>query len=134
MKIDPRLKDFANSRQAEYIDAINETGSTRAAARKLGVGHASVDSAIRTARKHAASQGYAPGHFDSGVAPGFKMGKVTIQRGPSGVERVWERQSPDAAQLRESLEEFCRFLTEDARGLSPLVAPPGHSETDLLAL
>lgn len=73
----------------------------------LGMGHRSApDTALRRIKKRAARMGLAPGHFDSGVAPGFAMGKVTVQRNAQGdVERTWERQSPgidDAAGIIEA--------------------------------
>jgi hypothetical protein len=79
--------------QQEAVDAYLKYGSQQAAADALGISRAG----IRDRLKFAAKKGVAPGHFEHGTAPGFAMGKVTVQRGPSGVvERTWERQSPEA--------------------------------------
>lgn len=117
MILDPKLKDYATPRQSEVIDAVNETGSMEKAAAKLGVVKNTIFEAVQGARKKAARAGHAPGHFESGVAPGYLMGKVTVQRGPGGVERVWERQSPEAAnteaflaRCEERLNNFPRFM------------------------
>src|SRR5206468_4710306 len=97
--IDPKLREYATPQQAIYFDAIIEHGGKRPAARALKVAKSIIDGAMERLEKAAARQGYAPGHFESGTAAGFSMGKVTVQRGPSGaVERTWERQSPDQEQ------------------------------------
>ncbi len=119
--------------QIKYLEAIKEHGGQSAAARALGVAKSSVNEAIATYRKEAARRGHAPGHFDDGVAPGYLMGKVTVQRGPSGVERVWERQSPDADAQAERLQAIKAGLLEGLEPLEPL-APPAHTDDDLLTV
>ena len=137
------LRPNATVRQLEIIEAIEEHGSMRAAARALGVSNATLHSAInglkqrsaRLAGIQAAREGHAPGHFDSGVAPGFRMGKVTVQRDRSGgVERTWERQSPDQARQAEAMRETIIALSEEVRGLSPLGPAPQRTLSDLLAV
>lgn len=82
--------------------------------RDLGLRHEAFE--IRDAR-----EGYAPGHFEHGVAPGYLMGKVTVQRDRSGaVERTWERQSP-AADL---LEDIDRKIDERLARIEPLPPVP----------
>lgn len=133
--IDEKLKEYATDRQAEYVDAVNLHGGFKAAARALGVHHDQARKSVRALERTAARQGYAPGHFEHGVAPGYAMGKVTVQRGPGGeVERVWERQSPDARLREEMVREFVRHLAEDVRGLAPVTAAPEHCQSDLLAI
>ena len=106
--IDSKLLDYATERQAECLKALEAHGTHEEAAAALGIRRDSYTKTISRLRKTAASKGYAPGHWEDGVAPGYRMGKVTIQRGPKGVERVWERQSPEvtdvAALVREAVE------------------------------
>lgn len=133
--IDPKLREYATEAQAKYIDAIEKHGSQRKAAKALGVTKSSVDGAVERLKKTAARQGYAPGHFENGVAPGFQMGKVTVQRGADGsVERTWERQSPDDARREEMLREFAESLGERVKGLAPVTKPPKHADQDLLCV
>ena len=114
---DAKLLEYATTdRQREVAGLLNEGMSYREAAEKAGVATSRVDSIVTALRKKAALQGYAPGHFDAGVAPGYRMGKVTIQRTPNGVERVWERQHPGGsspeeimARCEEKLSDFPRF-------------------------
>lgn len=127
--IDPALKEWAAPRQAAFIDAINEHGGFRAAAAAIGASQGQMSTTIANLKKRAARAGYAPGHFENGVAPGYAMGKVTVQRGSDGtVERTWERQSPDADRQREAMEAAVAALTEDLPRLAPIPRPaPGAS-------
>jgi hypothetical protein len=122
--IDPKLREYATTQQAVYFDAIIEHGSKRAAARALKVGKSTIDGAMERLEKAAARQGYAPGHFESGTAPGFSMGKVTVQRGPGGeVERTWERQSPDQERQAEMMRAAAAAMAEDLPRARPVKAP-----------
>lgn len=122
--IDPELREWATPRQSEYIDAINLHGDGAAAARALGVDKSSVNSALRDLRKKAARAGYAPGHFKDGVAPGYAMGKVTVQRGSDGaVERTWERQSPDRDAWQAAMEAATAAMAADLPRVAPTPSP-----------
>ena len=119
--------------QIRYLEAVKEHGGQNAAARALGVAKSSVNEAIATYKREAARRGHAPGHFDDGVAPGFVMGKVTIQRGPGGVERVWERQSPDAELQAERLQAMKAGLLDGLEPIAPL-SGPDYTDDDLLTV
>lgn len=122
--IDPKLLDYATPRQAEFVEASNRLGSMRAAARELEVHKSTVQESIERLKLSAARAGYAPGHFESGVAPGFNMGKVTVQRGPSGeVERTWERQSPDQERQQEFMRTAAAAMAENLPRAKPVRAP-----------
>lgn len=124
--IDPRLKEWATPRQREYIEAVNLHGSNRKAATACGVDSSAVDRAMQSVMARAARAGYAPGHFTEGVAPGYAMGKVTVQRGADGsIERSWERQSPGDERAKEALKAWVDEMAADVRGLAPITpAPP----------
>lgn len=78
--------------------------------------------------------GNAPGHFESGVAPGYLMGKVTVQRGAGGeVERTWERQSPDQERALEALRAAVEAMAGEVLPAAP-VALPDASQANLLTL
>lgn len=82
-----------------------------------------------------AREGRAPGHFDNGVAPGYLMGKVTIQRNAEGeIERTWERQSPDQERAAEAYEGALADLVAEVRGLAPVVPAPAICDKDLLVV
>lgn len=119
--------------QWRYLRAVEEHGSARKAERELGIGHDTIGKSLRAYRREAARQGHAPGHFDDGVAPGYRMGKVTVQRGPGGVERVWERQHPDAEAEAERLQAIREAMLADLPRADP-TAPPVYADGDLLTV
>lgn len=125
--------DWATETQWRYKLAVDEHGSCRAAERALGLGNDTVSKALRSFQREAARHGNAPGHFNDGVAPGYRMGKVTVQRGPLGVERVWERQHPDAEAQQERLEALRAVMLEGLPRVAPTPAPI-HADTDLLTV
>lgn len=131
--LDPGLRQYATERQKQYFDAIAEHGTTKAAAEALGIGQRTIQHGVLALQRAAAQQGYAPGHFADGVAPGYRMGKVTVQRGPNGVERVWERQHPNHDTL-ETLREAMHWAIEDTKGALKPVKPPKRFDADLLTL
>lgn len=129
---DPNLREFVSSpQQAAYLEALIEHGSERAAAKALGVNKSTINRSMMRLEKEAARKGYAPGHFESGTAPGFSMGKVTVQRGASGnVERTWERQSPDQDQLEEFMRAAAQAMADELPRAKPTRAPR-HVNADL---
>jgi hypothetical protein len=130
---DSEYPRWVTETQIKYIEAVKEHGTQRAAARALGVAPNAVWEALDTYKKAAARRGIAPGHFNDGTAPGFFMGKVTIQRGPGGIERVWERQSPDAEAQAERLQAIKAGLLDRLEPVAPLCAPD-YTDDDLLTV
>ena len=129
------LKDFAaTERQKEFIDAFNKYGSNVEAGKALGVGADVVGRAIRKMMVRAAHAGKAPGHFNDGVAPGFKMGMVTVHRKNGVIEQTWERQKPDDQAREEAVRQFIEGLADRIEGKSPVVAFPAYADDDLLAI
>lgn len=113
------MSDLTEAQKAA-ADAVAEHGSIRKAAAALGKGYATVQELVTKASR----KGYAPGHFDNGTAPGFSLGKVTIQRGAQGeIERVWERQHPDAVNVRMAMEAAARAFSEAIEPAKPIPAP-----------
>lgn len=123
LKIDPALREWATPRQAEFMDAIAEHGTAGAAEKALGLSYGAVSKSMTGLRKRAAQMGYAPGHWTAGVAPGYRMGKVTVQRTPAGVERVWERQHPEQVRLEQMIER-CEERLKDFPRFEPIKPPP----------
>lgn len=119
------LADYATPTQLRYLQAVEEHGGIRAAARALNVAYNSVQESVAAVKKKAARDGFAPGHFENGVAPGYLMGKVTVQRGPGGdVERTWERQSPDHGAWAEAMRAAFDAMAGELPRL-PLAPVPG---------
>lgn len=129
MQFDPRLLEYATPRQREYIGILESYDSFRSAERALGLTTDTISKSIRTLKAHAAKKGFAPGNFESGVAPGYRMGKVTVQRAADGtVERTWERQSPSTEDALEALREAVAGILEPIEPLPPVPAPHGAND------
>jgi len=115
----------------EAVKARAEHGTITLAAEALGIPRNTLGHRIRAA----AARGFAPGHFESGTAPGFKMGKVTVQRGSTGiVERTWERQSPSGQGALDALQGALEGILSDAKGCLPATPAPVLYDADLLTL
>ena len=129
MQFDPRLLEYATPRQREYIGILESYDSFRSAERALGLTTDTISKSIRTLKARAAKKGFAPGNFESGVAPGYRMGKVTVQRAADGtVERTWERQSPSTEDALEALREAVAGILEPIEPLPPVPAPHGAND------
>jgi hypothetical protein len=125
-RLDPKLAEYGTPTQARYLEAVNRLKSLRAAAREAGVNPATIRESLGYLEKRAARQGYAPGNWAAGVAPGYQMGKVTVQRGATGeVVQTWERQSPDQREVMEALRAAVLGMQEEIPRLAPLEPPAG---------
>jgi hypothetical protein len=119
---------LSDEKMREAVEAVQTHGSINRAADALGLARSTVQDRV----KAAARKGIAPGHWENGTAPGYAIGKVTIQRGPTGaVERTWERQSPDAAQSQEAFAAAIRDLCLSVPP-APLIPAPVAFDDDLL--
>lgn len=131
--IDPKIKEWATERQREYIDAVNAHGSNQKAAAALGLTRRTVDKGISAAKAAAARAGYSPEHGLTVPYPdGFLMGKATIQRGPKGIERIWERMCADTERQRELMREAFAAMAEDLPREIAARFDGGPSNDDLL--
>lgn len=114
--------------EIKYIEARISEGSCGKAAVKLGKSRRTVEQSIKKIQAYAADKGYAPGHWDSGVAAGRTMGKVTIQRGADGeIQRSWERQLPD--NIEKAITDFAEGLTENIKPCRPSLPPKFKKHT-----
>lgn len=128
--------EWATPTQVRYLAAVAEHGSCKAAERALGLGNDTISKSLRALNRETERQarlGHAPGHFNDGTAPGYRMGKVTVQRGPGGVERVWERQHPDAEREAERLQAMREAMLEGLPLVEP-TQPPLYADDDLLTV
>lgn len=134
-----RLLDFCNTqKQTELIKAVDICHGNVTNAVKLLKWDGAITNYCRMYRKvqeRAAKAGYAPGHFNDGVAPGYAMGKVTVHRGKDGeIKNTWERQSPESVDIERQLREFVEQLCEPLKGLAPLTPPPKFANEKLLSV
>src|SRR5690554_6789322 len=104
----------------EAVTIRSQHPTTQAAADAMGIPRGTLQHRLR----EAARRGMAPGHFNNGTAPGYLMGKVTVQRNANGdVERTWERQSPDQEQALEALRAAVEAMAGEITPAAPIAAP-----------
>ena len=112
------------------VDVVEQCGGSRTKASKiLGIDRRTVGDRMKLAAK----QGFAPGHFNDGVAPGYRMGKVTVHRKDDRIVETWERQHPDEDMLMLAIETAVTTLASD---LKPAIRVKHklHCHEDLLTL
>lgn len=137
MAIDPKLLDYCSTdHQRDIISRlIANGGKGKEIADQLGLHRSTPDQVLRKIRDRAAREGFAPGHFEHGTAPGYRMGKVTVQRGADGqVERTWERQSPVSEDALSVVQDAMVATIADLKGSLQPVLPPAHFDNDLLVV
>jgi hypothetical protein len=132
-RIDPGLLDYATPRDKEMIGAIEAHGSFSAADRALGCSAGLTSRAMQRLERRAAAKGYAPGHFTAGVAPGYRMGKVTVHRINGEAVQTWERQLPDEDARWQAILAQLEAAKEELPKAEPM-APPEDCDDDLLTV
>jgi hypothetical protein len=125
--------DWATETQWRAVKALEEHGSARGAERALGLARDAIGHPVRRYQKEAARRGHAPGHFNDGVPPGYRMGKVTVQRRQEDGTYTWERMSPDAEAQAERLHAIRDVMLADIPRADP-TAPPVYANDDLLTV
>ncbi len=135
MILDPGLKQFAQGRQAEFIDAVNNNGSMRAAAVALGLSQDMIGRSMRGLKKRAALAGYSPAsdNMRHPIPDGF-----TIKRRSARFDREgnpaggWVISEPGKEELAAMLREFMETLSADYGGRSPLISRTSPDAADVL--
>lgn len=106
------LRPFALPRDLVYLDAIGQYGSTRKAAKALGVAQSAVSNALARLRLRAARAGYAPDHdMTHTVPPGYSVRGVSTYYNKDGQPTgQWVKSAADdearEAAMREAMEAF----------------------------
>lgn len=130
------LYEFCTVRQLEIIQAIEKHGGQRAAARALGCNKGNVDDALRAVKKKAALRGISPEHdMQKAVPDGYMVKGVSTYYDKNGKPRgQWVKSTVDSARQEQIMREAISLLSEEVKGLSPLVAKPKRSSSELLTV
>ena len=131
--VDPKLKAW--SYRPEYIDAVNQYGSIRAAERALKVTNDVIGRSIRRAKKAAASKGYSPDHAMIHTVPDpyVVKGISTLYDGEGQVRSQWVKSTLDDERRMEILKEASEAFSQEIPRVDPIQAP-GHTNADLANL
>jgi len=134
--IDLQLKDFATETQKRYIDAVNEHGSERKAAKALGVARGTISQSFTALRKNASIRGYAPEYgMTRPSAPGFAIKGTSTYYGEDGsIKGQWVKTKRNEEEAAEVLREFVQELCQDVKPLPPMSPRTLSSDADLLAV
>ncbi|MGE5650956.1 MAG: hypothetical protein ACM34A_12235 [Bacillota bacterium] len=130
--IDPKLKEWATERQAEFVDALIEHKSERKAAYALGVAKSTLHDALDRLKKRAAKQGYSPAHdLTHPVAPGQMLkGASTLYKDGKPVLQ-WVKTSADKQLMEELMREVCAGMLEDLPQVE-VKQGPDHWQSDVI--
>lgn len=133
---DPKLIEFATVRQIEYLEAIEKHGSIRAAARALGVNKSTIQESIHWLKKKAAAHGYSPDHDMTRTVPdGYLVKGVSTYYDEEGKPRgQWVKSSIDQQRQAEIQRAAIEVLSQEVKGMSPLVTKPRKCSADLLTV
>lgn len=135
-RVDEELKRWATEKQKLYIDATNEHGSMRAAARAMGVNIRVICQAIAAAKRTAEIRGYSPPHDMTRPVPDSYLvrGVSTYYNKDGKAAGQWVKSRLDDQKAEQIVREMVAHLSEDVRGLAPLTPPPQRACKDLLAV
>ncbi len=116
--IDTRLLEWATPVQAKYLNAINEHGSGRAAAKALGVTKNAVNESIARLKAAAALKGFSPEHdLVHPVAPG------QILKGASTYYNKDGKPAGQWVKSKSSEDAFLAMIRDCAQGFVEDVGP-----------
>lgn len=135
-RLDPKLKEHATEHQKLCIDAVNQHGSMRRAARVLKLNYSSVNQAVTAAKTKAALHGYSPAHDMTHDVPSPFVVKGTSTLYDEGGKPVlqWVKTQLDRDKVEQAIREFVEWLVKDAKGLAPAIKPPAATDAELLAV
>jgi len=130
------LYEFCTVRQLEYLEAIEKHGSIRAAAKHLGVNKSTINEAVASVKKKAALRGHSPDHDMTHVVPeGYTVKGVSTYYDQDGNPRgQWVKSTVDAEKREELTKLVIEQLSQDIKGLSPILKAPKHSRDDTLTV
>jgi hypothetical protein len=123
--IDPKLKEWATERQAEFIDALNVHKSERKAAAAMNVAKTTLHDALDRLKKRAAKQGYSPEHAMTRPVPdGYIVKGISTYYDEKGMPRgQWVKSSVDRERMEEIMREAFKAMADDLPRQKPIPAP-----------
>jgi hypothetical protein len=123
--MDAQLRSWATVRQLEYLDAIEEHGSQRAASKALGIGESTLRRSLDKLRLLAAAKGHAPEHDMTHPVPdGFTVkGVSTLYNDQGKVAAQWVKSTVDVERQKAILREAYEAMAADLPRVSPTPTP-----------
>lgn len=133
--IDPRLKEWATERQAEYLEAVNLHRGIAPAARALNVHKKSIWKAVQSLKSRAALAGYAPDHDLTKAVPDplVLKGASTLYGKDGEIKLQWVKSALDADKREALIRAAYEAASEELPRLDP-IEPPAFVEDELCNL
>ena len=121
------LTQFATVRQLEYLEALEQHGTIRKAAKALGCAKGTITDGLKSLRKKAALQGYSPEHDMVHTVPdGFKVkGVSTYYNNEGKAVGQWVKSSADAERQAEMMREAVAAMCEEIPKMGAVLPPEG---------
>jgi len=136
VKKDKNLKKYCTSRQWEILNAYWDTGSSRKAAKKLGLSSkTSITDTIGKVLKKAAKAGYSPDHgYTHEVPDGFHVkGVSTLYNANGEIVSQWVKSNIDVDNIKEKLSELVGVFADKVEPLSEIEGP-SYTDDDIMCL
>lgn len=114
MKIDQKLLKYATEVQKKYIEKINEVGSITATARYFGVCLKTIQNALKSVNRKAASKGYSPKYDLTHEVPDpfIVKGTSTLYDKNGNISAQWVKTKIDNEKLSElvkmTIDSYCK--------------------------
>ena len=133
--VDPELFNWATGRQKTVLEAVNNSGSIKSAARVLGINASTVSRALSSVTTKAARSGYAPEHHMNNPVPsGYVVKGVSTYFDESGKPKgQWVKSTLDQDKREELIREAFQAMSEDLPRIEPS-SPPEVSTKELCNL
>lgn len=129
-RIDEALKQYGTDRQKQYVDAVNEHRSVRAASRALGVNFSTINDSLSALEKKAALCGYAPkfGMTHAAPDPFVVKGVSTYYNKDGELAGQWVKTKLDDELREKAIRAAIDALAGDMPRAEPIKAPGKTSE------
>ena len=129
---DTQLFSYATPRQIEYMQAMEQHGSFRKAAKALGIHSRAIERGIAAVKHKAALQGYSPEHHMTKTAPdGFITRGVSSYFDADGnLKGQWVKTSVDRQKQEELMRAAYEGMSADLKRVAP-IAKPQHCDAQL---
>jgi hypothetical protein len=130
--VDAQLLSYATVKELEYAEAIEKHGSARAAAKAIGVHHATISHALERLKARAAAKGYSPEHSMTRTVPdGFKVKGVSSLYVDGKLSSQWVKSEIDAERREAMMRAAIDAMKEEIPRLQKLPAPTSQGGTAL---
>ena len=130
------LLSFANVRQLEVLEKVNEMGGILPAANALGLCRGTVQEMVRNVRRKASIQGVSPEHGMTHAVPDTHIAKgvSTYYNKEGKVSAQWVKSTLKDGAMEEMIRSMVEVMTEDVRGKSPDIRTPAIVNADLMVV